>query len=68
MTVVGVVHVLWGVDGHFEMSNCVSVSPVQNMSTFESELESLLGEFHIKMKGEPESDALTTYEVSGVER
>lgn len=23
----------------------------QNMSTFESELENLLGEFHIKMKG-----------------
>lgn len=26
--------------------------PLQNMSTFESELENLLGEFHIKMKGE----------------
>lgn len=25
---------------------------LQNMSTFESELENLLGEFHIKMKGE----------------
>lgn len=25
---------------------------VQNMSMFESELENLLGEFHIKMKGE----------------
>jgi hypothetical protein len=30
----------------------VSVSCMQNMSTFEIELESLLGEFHIKMKGE----------------
>lgn len=27
---------------------------LQNMSTFESELENLLGEFHIKMKGEIE--------------
>lgn len=25
---------------------------MQNMSTFESELENLLGEFHIKMKGQ----------------
>lgn len=28
-----------------------SFCPPQNMSTFESELENLLGEFHIKMKG-----------------
>lgn len=30
----------------------LSLCPPQNMSTFESELENLLGEFHIKMKGE----------------
>ncbi len=34
---------------HFSY-NHVSLSP-QNMSTFEAELENLLGEFHIKMKG-----------------
>lgn len=28
------------------------------MSAFESELENLLGEFHIKMKGEPGKGAL----------
>lgn len=34
---------------HDQSDLCVAL---QNMSTFESELENLLGEFHIKMKGE----------------
>lgn len=31
---------------------CVLCAHAQNMSMFESELENLLGEFHIRMKGE----------------
>lgn len=37
---------------HFTCQSYYRVFPSpQNMSTFETELESLLGEFHIKMKG-----------------
>ena len=45
-----VVLVLW--DKELFMWWALYPSLLQNMSTFESELENLLGEFHIKMKGE----------------